>query len=183
LADQFSGTIENRVTRLFSGCIIAVNKFADGAIVFSKPAFFLETSRRVVPIYSAEEEFPVGPKDLATAEPPRLIEHILNPAGRLAVRPGGGGGGAMIRRIKLIDRARAILIESNTDADGVVRRGGFVLSEESTSAETKRTEEETASGEKVRHRWAVANLKGGRGPVQSFEGWTGWADEEKGREK
>ena len=132
LAEKFPRAIIRRVTDLMPGGIVAKNDFADHALVFGEMSFFDQTITGVVFVLQDKSKLFLWPKNFATKKSSALIQIPSNFFAEFAILARGGGNGFMIGRIGFVNRARAIGVEDDADAnlavfflrEGTERSGG-----------------------------------------------------------
>ena len=117
MAEKFPRAIISRVTDLMPGGIVAKNDFADHALVFGEMSFFDEMIGAVIFILSEETKLFLRTQDFGVGEAPVFIKIVTNFFEQLAILARGSGNGFVIGRIAFVNRARAIGVEDDADAD------------------------------------------------------------------
>src|SRR5690242_14702670 len=115
-----------------SGGVVAKNDLADHALVLGKMGFFGETIIGVVFVLQDKSKLFLRSENFATKKSSILIEIPPNFFPHLAVFPRGGGDGLVVGSIIFVNRARAICIEDDANAnittillgEGAERGGG-----------------------------------------------------------
>ena len=102
------------------GGVVAKNDLADHALVFGEMSFFEQTIIGVVFVLQDKSKLFLWPKNFATKKSSALIQVPSNFFTEFAILARGGGDGFMIGRIAFVNRARAIGVEDETDADFAV---------------------------------------------------------------
>jgi hypothetical protein len=109
------------------GGVVAKNDLADDALVFGKMSFFDEMVAPVVFVLQDKSKLFLWPKNFATKKPSVLIQIPSNFLADFAILACGSGNGFAIGRVAFVNRARAIGVEDDADADLAVvflREGG-----------------------------------------------------------
>ena len=117
MAEKFARAIISRVTDLMPGRIVAENDFADHTLVFGEMSFFDQVITGVVFILQSKSKLLLWPKNLSTKKSSVLIQLPANFFAQLAIFARRGGDGFVIGRIGFINRARAVAVEDDADAD------------------------------------------------------------------
>src|SRR6266480_6347891 len=99
------------------GGVIAKNDLADHTLVFAKMSFFDEVITGVVFVLEDKSKLFLWPKNFATKKSSALIQIPSNFFAEFAILARGGGNGFVISRVGFVNRARAIGVEDNADAD------------------------------------------------------------------
>ena len=99
------------------GGVVTKNDPANQALVFGQMRFLDEVIIGVVFVLQDKSKLFLWPKNLATKEPSALIQIPANFFTQLAIFAGGGGDGFVIGGVGFVNRARAIGIEYDADAD------------------------------------------------------------------
>ena len=100
-----------------SGGVVAKNDFADHALVFAEMSFFDQTIIGVVFVLQDKSKLFLWPKNFSTKKSSVLIQIPSNFFAQFAIFARGGGHGFVIGRIGFINRARAIGVKDDADAD------------------------------------------------------------------
>ena len=117
MAEKFPRSIIRRVTDLVPGGIVAKNDFADHALVFGEMSFFDQTITGIVFILQDKSKLFLWPKNFSTKKSSVLIQIPSNFFAQFAIFARGGGHGFVIGRIGFINRARAIGVKDDADAN------------------------------------------------------------------
>jgi hypothetical protein len=99
------------------GGIVAKNDFADHALVFGEMSFFDEMIGAVIFILSEETKLFLRTQDFGVGEAPVFIKIVTNFFEQLAILARGSGNGFVTGGIAFVNRARAIGVEDDADAD------------------------------------------------------------------
>ncbi len=99
------------------GGIVAKNDFADHALVFAEMSFFDQTIIGVVFVLQDKSKLFLWPKNFSTKKSSVLIQIPSNFFAQFAIFARGGGHGFVIGRIGFINRARAIGVKDDADAN------------------------------------------------------------------
>ena len=99
------------------GGIVAKNDFADRALVFGEMSFFDQTIIGIVFILQDKSKLFLWPKNFSTKKSSALIQIPSNFFAQLAIFARGGGDGFVIGRIAFVNRARAIGVKDDADAN------------------------------------------------------------------
>jgi len=140
------------------GGIVAKNDFADHALVFAEMSFFGQTIIGVVFVLQDKSKLFLWPKNFSTKKSSVLIQIPSNFFAQFAIFARGGGHGFVIGRIGFINRARAIGVKDDADANLAV----FFLRE---SAERSDCDAEEKGKNEAAHDVLV-----GRGKVEGKAG-------------
>jgi len=97
--------------------IVAKNDFADHALVFAEMSFFDQTIIGVVFVLQDKSKLFLWPKNFSTKKSSVLIQIPSNFFAQFAIFARGGGHGFVIGRIGFINRARAIGVKDDADAN------------------------------------------------------------------
>jgi len=131
LAEKFPVSIVSRITDLMSGRVVTKNDLADYALVFGKMGFFGETIIGVVLVLQDKSKLFLRSENFSPEKPSILIEIPPNFFPYLPVFARCGGDHLVVGSIVFVNRARAIGIEDDADANiatillgGDVDRGG-----------------------------------------------------------
>lgn len=151
MSDQFARSVEDGIARLLPGRVVGVDDPAGEPVVFAELALLLQAAGRIILIYAAETELPVGPENTAAAEATGLIQFVLDFAMWLARAIGCGGGGLVVRRIEFINGARTVFVQGDADANRVVRRTGRRLGDDRSGEKVKRKKGDHPSWETCVH--------------------------------
>jgi hypothetical protein len=100
-----------------SGGVVAKNDFADHALVFAEMSFFDQTIIGVVFVLQDKSKLFLWPKNFSTKKSSVLIQIPSNFFAQFAIFARGGGHGFVIGRIGFINRARAIGVKDDADAN------------------------------------------------------------------
>src|SRR5438132_346110 len=99
------------------GGVVAKNDLADHGLVFGEMSFFDEMIIGVVFVLQDKSKLFLWPKNFATKKSSALIQIPPNFFAQLAILARGSGDGFVIGRSGFVNRARAIGIEHDADAD------------------------------------------------------------------
>ena len=97
--------------------VVAKNDLADHILVFGKMSFFDEMITSVVFVLQDKSKLFLWAKNFATKKSSVLIQIPSNFFARLAIFARGSGDGFVIGRIGFVNRARAVGVEDDADAD------------------------------------------------------------------
>ena len=118
--------------------VVAKNDLADHTLVFGKMSFFDEMVAPVIFVFSEETKLFFWTQDFGASEAAVFIKFVANFLAEFAIFARGSGNGFAIGRIAFVNRARAIGIEDDADADLAVvflceggERGGGEAEEKS----------------------------------------------------
>jgi hypothetical protein len=100
-----------------SGGVVAKNNPADHALVFAEMSFFDQTIIGVVFVLQDKSKLFLWPKNFSTKKSSVLIQIPSNFFAQFAIFARGGGHGFVIGRIGFINRARAIGVKDDADAN------------------------------------------------------------------
>ena len=100
-----------------SGGIVAKNNPADHALVFAEMSFFDQTIIGVVFVLQDKSKLFLWPKNFSTKKSSVLIQIPSNFFAQFAIFARGGGDSFVIGRIAFVNRARAIGVKDDADAD------------------------------------------------------------------
>jgi len=117
LAEKLSVSIIGRITDLMSGGVVAKNNLADHALVLGEMGFFDETIIGVVLVLQDKSKLFLRSEDFATKKSSILIEIPPNFFSHLPVFARCGGDGFVVGSIVFVNRARAIGIKDDADAN------------------------------------------------------------------
>src|SRR5882762_5494038 len=114
------------------GGVVTKNDLANHALIFGEMGFFDQTIIGVVFVLQDKSKLFLWPKNFATKKSSALIQIPSNFFAEFAILARGGGNGFVISRVGFVNRARAIGVEDNADADlavaflreGTERSGG-----------------------------------------------------------
>ena len=100
-----------------SGGIVAKNNPADHVLVFGEMSFFDQTIIGVVFVLQDKSKLFLWPKNFSTKKSSVLIQIPSNFFAQLAILARGGGDSFVIGRIAFVNRARAIGVKDDADAN------------------------------------------------------------------
>src|SRR6476660_5669561 len=100
-----------------SGGIVPEDNFSDQALVLGKMGFFDHVIARVIFILGKETKLLFRPRDFGAGKSAVFIELVANFFPHLPVLARCGGDGLVIGSIVFVNRARAIGVEDNADAN------------------------------------------------------------------
>ena len=131
MAEKLSAPIIGGITDLMSGGVVAENDPADHALVLGEMGFFDETIIGVVFVLQDKSKLFLRSEDFATKESSVLVQIPSNLLAQLPILAGCAGDAFVIGSVIFVNRARAIGIEDNADANIAVillgegaKRGG-----------------------------------------------------------
>ena len=99
------------------GGVVAKNDLADHALVFGKMSFFDEMVAPVIFVFSEETKLFFWTQNFGASEAAVFIKFVANFLAEFAIFARGSGNGFAIGRIAFVNRARAIGIEDDADAN------------------------------------------------------------------
>src|SRR4030095_8331604 len=94
----------------------------DNRITLVETSLLLQSTGGIIFIYGLEKEFVVRSKDDDALEAARVVEAINDFATRFAVGIRGRGNRLMLGFVELVSRARAVAIDCDRNANGVISR-------------------------------------------------------------